>query len=149
MTLALRTPDILRLSQDALDELFRASPAGEIPQGKSKGTVMVLPGTGFAKVAAWWTRLFIWQGKVFDPERGILRNRISPFRFQSITARVYHDASVLDGRECIALDYSRTSLVARWVRDEIREVAPGTYLGIAYVFRVKTINFLLEFPPQR
>ena len=29
------------------------------------------------------------------------------------------------------LDYSDTSLLAHWIRDEIREVGPGTYLGKA------------------
>ena len=27
--------------------------------------------------------------------------------------------------------FSRTSIVAQWVRDEIREVTPGIFLGVA------------------
>ena len=30
------------------------------------------------------------------------------------------------------LDYSKTSLVAQWIRDEIRQVAPKIYLGQVY-----------------
>ena len=31
------------------------------------------------------------------------------------------------------LDYSKTSLIAHWIRDEIREVSPGIYLGLVYL----------------
>jgi hypothetical protein len=40
--------------------------------------------------------------------------------------------SWLDNKECIILDYSETSLVGHWVRDEMRLVAPGLYLGKVY-----------------
>jgi hypothetical protein len=53
--------------------------------------------------------------------------------------------SWLDNQPAIILDYSKTSLVARSVRDEIREVGPGTYLGIVYIGHTKTINFVLQF----
>jgi hypothetical protein len=39
----------------------------------------------------------------------------------------------MDAKECIVLDYSETSLVAHWVRDEIREVALHIYLGKVYL----------------
>jgi hypothetical protein len=37
-------------------------------------------------------------------------------------------------------------VVAQWIRDEIRLVAPGVYLGIAFWDRTKVINFALQFP---
>jgi hypothetical protein len=83
---------------------------------------------------------------VFDPVQGTLRNKISPFGIAAIAARVYKGESFLDGEECIVLDYSRTSSSARWVRDEIREVGPGVYLGIAYLRKVKVVHFCLMFP---
>ena len=43
------------------------------------------------------------------------------------------------------LDYSDTSLVAQWIRDEIREVSPGVYLGKVYWGRQRLIDFVLEF----
>lgn len=61
-------------------------------------------------------------------------------------AKVYKQGSWFDGKECIVLDYSYTSLIAHWVRDEIRLVAPGTYLGIVFWERDKLINFTLTFP---
>jgi hypothetical protein len=35
-----------------------------------------------------------------------------------------------DDKECITIDYSKTSLVAGWVRNEIRFIGPRTYLGV-------------------
>jgi hypothetical protein len=89
--------------------------------------------------------MFAWKGKVFDAQRGQLLNRVTPFGVHGIRANVYPGASLLDGRESIILDYSRTSVLARWVRDEIREVSPGVYLGFAYVFGRRVISFALTF----
>jgi hypothetical protein len=65
---------------------------------------------------------------------------------RAIAARVYKAPSWIDEKECIVLDYSETSLVAHWIRDEIRLIAPGTYLGIVFWDRAKLINFALQFP---
>ena len=45
---------------------------------------------------------------------------------------MYIAPSWFDGQPAIILDYSKTSLIAHKVRDEIREVSPGTFLGIVY-----------------
>jgi hypothetical protein len=52
----------------------------------------------------------------------------------SILAKVYKAPSWLgNGRECILLDYSQTSVEAHWILDEIRLIqAPGFYLGKVY-----------------
>jgi hypothetical protein len=95
-------------------------------------------------VAAELIRLVAWQGKVFDAEHGMATNRLLPLSFESVPARVYRAASRFDGKECIVLDYPETSFVARWVRDEIREIAPGLYLGKVYLAGMQMPNFLLE-----
>jgi hypothetical protein len=135
-----------KMSQAQLDELYRSSPAGEIPRGEGNGTLLIAPGTKLSDLAARLVRHFAWQGKVFDPERGELRNEVTPFGVKAVAAKVYKGPSWFDENECIILDYSRTSLIAHWVRDEIREVAPGLYLGIAYLNRIKVANFALSFP---
>jgi hypothetical protein len=141
----LEVTQLLDMNQEQLDELFRNSPAGPIPKGEGDGTVIIATGTQLTEVAARFLRFFAWQGKVFNPERGDLRNEITPFGIQAIIAKVYKAPSWLDGKECIVLDYSDTSIVAQWVRDEIREVAPGLYLGIVYWSQTKLINFSLKF----
>ena len=65
--------------------------------------------------------------------------------YGAIVAKVYQSPSWLDGKECTVLDYSETSLIAHRVRDEIREVAPGLYLGVVFWGREKILNFALNF----
>jgi len=43
------------------------------------------------------------------------------------------------------LDYSDTSLLAHWIRDEIREIAPNLYLGKVYWGKHRLIDFAIDF----
>ena len=45
--MAITLSDLLKMSQAQLDELFRQSPAGKIPEGEAKGTAIVAPGTTY------------------------------------------------------------------------------------------------------
>ena len=136
---------LLTLSQEQLDALFTASPAGEIPDGEAEGTAIVAPGTTYSANIAKFINNFAWQGKVFDAKKGVLRNKILPLGLSAIIAKVYKGESWLDGKQCIVLDYSDTSLLAQWIRDEIREISPGIYLGKVYWGRQRLIDFALEF----
>ncbi|MDZ7727032.1 MAG: hypothetical protein U5Q44_01890 [Dehalococcoidia bacterium] len=148
--MAVSVGQLLDMSADELDALFRASPPGPVPTGEAAGTAIVKPGTPLADVASRVVQAVAWQGKVFDPDGGALRNRVSPVGAEEIAARVYEGTSWFDGNPCIVLDYSETSFVAQSIRDEIREVAPDVYLGIVYVGDTKTIFFTLEFGlPER
>ena len=136
---------LLTLSQAQLDELFTNSPAGDIPNGEAKGTAIIAPGTTYSADIAELINHFGWQGKVFDAENGTLKNRILAFGLQAIIAKVYKGTSWMDGKECIVLDYSETSLIAHRIRDEIRLIAPGRYLGVVYWDKQPLINFALQF----
>ena len=136
---------LLTISQAELDALFSAHEPGPIPDGTADGTLIVAPGTRFNDDIAKLVRIFAWQGKVFNARSGTLRNRVLPFGIQAVAAKVYKAPSWLDNKECIVLDYSRTSIVAHWIRDEIRLIAPNVYLGKAYWNRSRLIDFALEF----
>lgn len=144
--MTITAPDLLDLSQAEIDDLFRKAEPGPIPSGEGEGTVIFEPDTAVAETAARLAHLIAWQGKVFDPEKGELRNEVGPFGSLAIRAKVYLEDSWFDGRPAIILDYSETSLVAHWIRDEIRLVAPGLYLGIVYWDDNKILNFCLQFP---
>jgi hypothetical protein len=137
--------ELLEMTQPALDALFTASDAGPIPAGEADGTAIIAPGTEFSPVIASVINHLAWQGKVFNPETGELKNRILPVGWNAIIAKVYKAPSWLDGKECIVLDYSHTSLIAHWVRDEIRLIAPGLYLGKVYWDKDRLIDFCLQF----
>lgn len=136
---------LLAMSQEQLDDLFRASPAGDIPDGQGKGTAIIAPGSRFSDEIANFVGYFGWQGKVFDAGKGVLKNKILPFGIEAIVARVYKEPSWLDGKECIVLDYSETSILAQWIRDEIRLISPGFYLGKVYWSKKRLIDFCLQF----
>lgn len=137
---------LLEKSGQELDQLFRSSPPGPIPDGPAEGTAIVASGTKFSPEIAKVVNLFGWQGKTFDAKHGTLRNRITAFGFNAIVAEVYEDKSLIDGKPCIVLDYSKTSTVAERIRDEIRLIADKTYLGRVYWDNKPNIFFALQFP---
>ena len=143
--MAYDVPQLLAMTQAELDDLFRASPAGDIPDGSAHGTAIIAPGTRYSESIADIINHFGWQGKVFDAQKGVLKNKVLAFGFEAIIARVYKDKSWLDGEECIVLDYSDTSLVAHWIRDEIRLIGPKFYLGKVYWAKARLIDFCLKF----
>jgi hypothetical protein len=143
--MAVTLSDLTSMSQAELDDLFRRSPLGDIPDGDALGTAIVAPGTELEGPILWFARWLAWQGKVFDRARGQLLNKVGPLGLNLIRAKVYVAPSWFDNQPAIILDYSKSSLLAHRVRDEIREVSPGTYLGIVFYGRDKTINFVLQF----
>jgi hypothetical protein len=136
---------LLAMSQKELDDLFRASPAGEIPDGIAKGTAIIAPGTQHTEIIAKLVKHCVWDGKVFDSQKGSLKNRVLPSHTEAILAQVYKGDSWLDGKECIVLDYSETSVLAHYIRDEIRLIGPGFYLGKVYWAKTRLIDFCLQF----
>jgi len=143
--MAYAVADLLKMSSSDLDALFTASEPGPIPNGESNGTAIIAPGTAYSAEIAAMVNYFAWQGKVFDASAGLLRNRLGPTGFNAIIAKVYVDTSWVDGKPCIVLDYSQTSAVAHWIRDEIRMIQPGTYLGVVYWDKTRLIHFALQF----
>lgn len=137
----------LRKSRPELDDIYRQAEAGDMPDGDARGTAIVA-GSALARAYARFARLFAWQGKVFDlfpPDRkqGVLINKITPFSLTFVVAKVYRDESWMDGKDTIVIDYSKTSFFFRKVRDEIREVEPGVYLGKVWWGRTRILDFAL------
>jgi len=144
--MAYTAQQLLTLTAAELDQLFATSPAGTIPDGQAHGTAIIGAGTSYSAEIASIVNIFAWQGKTFDAAHGTLVNRISFLGVNAIVAEVYKGESLFDQKECIVLDYSKTSLVAKHIRDEIREIDPGVYLGVVYWDTTRTIHFALEFP---
>ena len=137
---------LLRMGNRELDELFRSSPPGEIPTGVLDGTAILFPGHRAAIPLASVVRQVVWRGKVVEPAGHALRNRLTLLDIKAIAAVVYREPSQVDGRDCIVLDYSITSFVAGGVRDEIRLVAAGLYLGVVWWYGRRVSWFLLRQP---
>lgn len=136
---------LLTMTQVELDKLFTSVEAGPIPNGEAEGTAIVATGTPFTPEIAKFINIFAWQGKTFDAAKRVLVNRITVFGINAILARIIREPSWIDGKECIVLDYSETSFVAHWVRDEIRLIGPGLYLGRVFWDKTPLIHFTLQF----
>jgi hypothetical protein len=143
--MALDAKQLLQMPQQQLDDLFSAHDSGPIPNGEAEGTAIIAPGTPMSDSIAALINIFAWQGKVFDAKAGLLRNHILPLGLNAIIARIFKGPSLLDGKECIVLDYSETSLVASHIRDEIRQIEPNFYLGKVYWDNARLIDFSLDF----
>lgn len=138
----------LSLSREELDQVYKDAEPGTLPSGDTRGTAIVA-GSLLAKAYAVFARLFGWQGKVFDLfaadcDKGLLINKITPFSLSFIVAKVYRDKSWLDGKDTIVIDYSTTSFFAKRIRDEIREVEPGIYLGKVWFGKTRILDFALK-----
>jgi hypothetical protein len=120
---------LVRMGPGELDALYRGAGVGATPSGKVRGRAIVRPGERLGPALSRGARI-LWQGKVFRPEDATAVNRF--FGVRAVRGVTSVGPSWLDGRPSLILDYSGTSLVYARVRDEIREVAPGLYLGLMY-----------------
>ncbi len=120
---------LLRMSPAELEALYRQATAVAIPEGPIRGTALLAPGTRRTRSLSRGARLF-WQGKVFEPGGATAVNRF--FGVRIVRAQVVQGPSWLDGGPSLVLDYSQTSRIYADNRDEIRQVAPGLFLGLMY-----------------
>jgi hypothetical protein len=121
--------DLIGLDPSRLEALYAAGVARALPPGPIRGRALPLPGTRVARSASRVAGL-LWQGKVIDESGDSAVNRF--FGMKIIRGYLAMGTSVRDGRPTLILDYGETSLIYRRYRDEIREVAPGVYLGLMF-----------------
>lgn len=141
---------LTRLRAGHLSMLFEHNQAGAIPLGGSRGKAIFLPGT---IIGAWLSFIanLLWQGKIVEPSGSRLVNKILGLKL--VRALVYRGTSWSDGKPAIVIDYLKTSLLAFFIRDEIRCVAPNLYLGKVYIrtpfkYRFCALWFALDFNPS-
>lgn len=152
-----RAEDLVRLSATELDELYAAGKAPSIQgiQGNLSGRVLASPGLGALSTltgALTPPELFPWRGKTFRATSAaggegfnrLLGNvKIAPFKY-------YLGPSRAGDFKALHLDYGQPGNL--WpishLRDELREIAPGLYLGQAYLEafgrQTKLVYFALE-----
>jgi hypothetical protein len=133
-----------RMSYAELDELYRNAKRPDFISdldGHARGAMLAWrrPRTG---PIAWWLRVFgastafPWEGKSFKgtSDEGTGINRVNFFGKRNwFPFKTRFDKSFLDGKPTFVLDYSGPGNppLIRSIVDEIREVAPGLYLGPA------------------
>jgi hypothetical protein len=135
--------ELLDLPADRLRALYegaRVPPLADL-EGDLRGRMLAvpsLPGVA-AKVTATLARsdLFPWRGKSFQGqgEQGegvnrVIADRLRVFRFTTTIGK-----SRAGDFDAVQLDYDRPGnpFFIRAIKDEVRELRPGLYLGQAYV----------------
>lgn len=147
---------LLDLDHGALTSLYESAtlPVLGAIRGDLRGRMLAVPALPPAVTAlpcAWArTSTFPWRGKSFTPRgegRGegvnrVVLDRWHLFRFETRVSPSRHD-----GRDAIELDYDRPGnpFFIRAIEDEIREVAPGLFLGQAWLRVAGRKHFVLWF----
>ncbi len=131
---------------EELEALYRQAPEPDSVKGldgKPQGRMLATVGLDWKPVAQLLrafneTPVFPWLGKGFSAETeatGSGNNRINllGYRTEWFTFDTRLEPSVIDGRTCILLDYDHDDnpFPIRRIRDELREVSPGVFLGPA------------------
>jgi hypothetical protein len=143
------TRDLVRADAATLDALFASGSAGPVPTGFLPGRAIPEPGSVATERKS--RRIgMLWKGKVFHAD-GSAHNRV--FRMNAVPMKLYHGESLHDGGPAIIIDYADSWRVFSNVRDELREVSPGLYLGRTFVrdgggYR-QTMMFALQAPDGR
>lgn len=139
--------DLAQMNVEELDQLYRD---GSLPSsmkeldGAPIGRMLAIrytdktPAFGLLRRIS-ESRYFVWDGKSFqanDDQTGTGINRVNltlagKYKWFPFDTRI--EASVVDGQDCILLDYDQPEnpWFIRKIRDELREVAPGLFLGPA------------------
>jgi hypothetical protein len=150
--------ELAALRPGALAELYRSAVTPAVPDlnGDLVGRMLAvpaLPGWMFGplrRFAAW--TLFPWRGKSFtsrDGARGDGINRVfgdrKPRRWFRFETHV--GPSRAGAFDAFHLDYDNPDNPGpiRAIKDELREVAPGLYLGLAYLMWRKQPRLVLYF----
>jgi hypothetical protein len=117
-----------RLSECELAQLFEQGSPGAIPVGAAKGRVLLMTSAKFPRLKA-NLACTVWKGKQFHHDGGLINQFVG---FQALRAEAEMGTSWHDGKPCVVIHYPPGTPLFGNVRDELREVAPGLYVGRFY-----------------
>jgi hypothetical protein len=135
--------DLLQLDAEALAVLYRSARVPRLADvsGALRGRMLAvvgLPAPLRSPVRAFaGSDVFPWRGKSFTPrdaEHGDGVNRVISDRFELFRFTTFVGPSRAGAFEAVQLDYDHASnpFFIRAIKDEIRELRPGLWLGQAY-----------------
>lgn len=118
--------DLKRLSRAQLIELFKRSEMGRPLDGTAKGQMVDLTD----KLPRLKMRIAnsLWNGKTARASDGYFINRWT-FRSDWISSHYSIGPSWIDGKPAVIMEYPPKTPLFWNMHDELREVAPGLYLG--------------------
>lgn len=126
--IAASASDLRRATPCCWEALFRAGTLGCGPLGPTRGTVLSADGR-LPRLKA-RVQGTVWKGKTFAGDGTITNRWLGGVNAVSADTRI--EPSWLDGRPCLVIEYAPNAPVFGGVRDEIRQIAPGVWLGHSY-----------------
>jgi hypothetical protein len=153
-----RLDDLLALAPEVLRKLYEGAtvPRLEAIHGDLRGRMLAWPGLGMKGVVAGAVRAFAsssgfpWRGKSFTPladGRGEGINRVASDRIRLFRFETFVGPSRAGAFDAVQLDYDlpENPFFIRAIKDEIRELRPGLYLGQAWLKTAKSESLVLYF----
>jgi hypothetical protein len=139
-----RLDDLLALEARDLRLLYEAAYTPKLTalSGSLRGRILALPGVHGLPAAAMRafarSSAFPWRGKTFrhtDERHGMGDNRLFADRFHAWRYATSIGPSRAGAFDAVHLDYDQPGnpFYVRRIRDELRELRPGLYLGQAYL----------------
>lgn len=125
------TADLRRMTADELAALYAAAEPGTPPVGPFRGRV-VRSVERFPRLRAGAMNA-MWKGKDVEPDGSYVNRWAGGVR--AIGSSYAAGASWIDGRPAWVFEYPPDTPLLGNTRDELREVAPGLYLGPLYELR--------------
>ena len=98
----------MSMTQSYLDNAFNESPANAMPNDQARGAAILTSRTAGSSKVAVTGNYCGWQGKGFNAQTGLLRNRRPMLGLTALVGRVDEGPNWLDGKECIVLASSDT-----------------------------------------
>jgi hypothetical protein len=135
---------LAKMTWPDLEHLYRQGEPASVPPGYLRGKAIYCQDSRLAGPRSAITN-FLWHGKHFRDDCTLVNQWCG---LKAIKAKVYPGNSWLDGQPSLIMDYSETSRVWVDVRDELREVAPGLYLGAMYQRHCPEPKFKMFFVLQ-
>ena len=118
-----------KMSASQLEELYRNGKVFEPRDGYLKGRAFPKPDKLGHQLRSEAIGL-VWKGKNIYTKEAIMLNQVG--KKQKVAASISKEESWLDGKPSVIFDYASGPKWAQKARDEVREIAPGLYLGIMY-----------------
>jgi hypothetical protein len=139
-----RLDDLLALDTDTLEKLYAGAKVPKIPSlsGDLRGRMLAWQSLGGRPAAILRTLAsasnFPWRGKTFQHQSdsgGNGDNRVFSERFHLFKFDTFVGPSRAGNFDAVQLDYDKPSnpFFIRAIKDEVRELRPGLWLGQAYL----------------
>jgi hypothetical protein len=148
--------DLLYLGPEDLAHLYRTAETPRVSDldGDLRGRMLAVPPAGrslapLVRALGAWDR-FPWRGKSFhatDDAHGEGINRFVTDRFRRYGFSTSIRPSRAGDFDAVQLDYDRREnpFVIRGIKDEVRRIEPGLFLGTAWVVRRGTPRLVCYF----